>query len=271
VFSQRLFEVDTALSSFFAVLVFCGLSGAVYAFNDVRDVTADRLDPVKRKRPIASGELSERAALWVSALLTLTALPLAAVIDPWLGLVALLYVSNNLAYSLYLKRIAFVDVLIIATGFLLRVLAGAFAIGVPVSGWLLACTGLLSALLGFGKRAHELGQIASSRTGRAHSRGSLAGYSLTTLRVALFVLAAATVGTYAFYSLDERTVSAFGSGHLIYTLPFCALGILRFLQLALWKPKPESPTDAMLRDPLFLLNLAFWGTAVLFIIYWARS
>lgn len=267
VFSKHLLDASFALRELGAVAVFCALSGAVYAFNDVRDVAADRAHPIKRHRPVPAGELSERDALLLSGLLATAALLGAAFLAPLLALAAGGYLVNNLAYSLFLKRVAFVDVFLIAAGFLLRVLGGAFAIDVPVSGWLLACTALLACFLGFGKRAHELLQANSADREASQTRVALDGYDLATLRFALLVLAIATSAAYALYTRDTRTVAFFGTENLIYTLPFCVVGIARFLQLALWKPRTESPTDAILRDWPFMVNIVAWGVTVLAIIY----
>lgn len=269
VFSKHLFDGAFALRTAAAVAVFCALSGAVYAFNDVRDAAQDRQHPTKRFRPIAAGQLSENGALITAALLAAIALAGAIGLDWRLAAAAGTYGAMNLAYSIALKRIAFLDVLIIAAGFLLRVAAGAFAIAVPISPWLLACTGLLAALLGFGKRAHEL--LLAERAGLdpGATRTSLAGYSRATLKWSLAFLAGTTCATYAVYTQDSRTVEFFNTRELIWTLPFCILGIGRFLQLALWRPRPQSPTDAMLRDWKFLANIAIWGLVVLIIIYGA--
>ena len=267
VFSQHLFELQYAWRSGLAVLLFCALSGAVYAFNDVRDVESDRRHPIKRDRPVASGALSESSALWLAGLLAAGALAAAFILSFLFALVALAYLVNNLAYSLALKRVAFVDVLMISAGFLLRILAGAIVIDVPVSSWLLACTALLSALLGFGKRAHELLMSKRAGTDKTETRSSLAGYDHPLLGISMTLLAISTCVAYAFYTVDPRTVAAFGSTHLLFTLPFCILGILRYAQLALWRPSRQSPTDAMLRDPLFLANITAWGVIVLLILY----
>src|SRR5690606_736388 len=210
--------------------------------------------------------LGERAALaWAAALAAVALAASAAVAWP-LAAVALGYLGNNLLYSLWLKRIALLDVLLIAVGFLLRVRAGGLAIGVPVSPWLLACTGLLAGLLGFGKRAHELLQAEGATRDPRDTRQSLAGYRVGSLRWAMALLAITTCAAYALYTQDPHTVASFGTRGLVVTLPFCMLGIARFLQLAVWRPREDSPTDAVLRDLPFLLNLAAWGGTVLFII-----
>jgi 4-hydroxybenzoate polyprenyltransferase len=270
VFAKKLTDPALALRAAVAVLAFCLLSGAVYAFNDVRDLEADRRHPIKRHRPIASGALDRNLALWTAAVLAAAALVACALIRIPLAIAAAGYLANNLGYSLGLKRIAFLDVLMIAAGFLLRVWAGALAIAVPVSPWLLACTGLLACMLGFGKRAHELMQAEGTERAAEDTRASLAGYRVRSLRIALALLAGATVIAYGLYTQDHHTVGFFHTRMLVVTVPFAALGILRFLQLALWKPREESPTDAVLRDWLFLLNLAAWGAVVIGIIYGAR-
>ena len=184
-----------------------------------------------------------------------------------LALVAGGYLVNNLAYTLYLKRIAYLDVLMIGVGFCLRVLAGGYAIDVPVSAWLLACTALLACFLGFGKRAHEL--IAAEQSGQdpKHTRDALGGYQLANLRFVLLLLCIGTCAAYALYTRDAHTVTFFKTDQLLWTLPFCIIGIARFLQIALWMQGPESPTDAILRDWPFLLNIGAWATSVFVIIY----
>jgi 4-hydroxybenzoate polyprenyltransferase len=269
VFSKNLTDGEHALRALVALVAFCLLSGAVYAFNDVKDAEQDRRHPVKRRRPIASGALGERAALVAAALLAATALAACAALSWALLAVAAGYLCNNLVYTLGLKRVAFLDVLLIAGGFLLRVWAGGLAIHVEVSPWLLACTGLLACLLGFGKRAHELMMAEATSVEARTTRASLAGYRVRHLRWAMISLAIATSLAYALYTQDPHTVSFFGTRALVFTLPFCILGIIRFVQLALWRSGEDSPTDAILRDPSFLLNLAAWGATVLAIIYGA--
>jgi len=270
VFSKHLFDADYVLRTVAATLAFCALSGAVYAFNDIRDAAMDREHPTKRRRPIASGALGEGAAGIVAVLLTVGALAGCVLLAPELAIAAAAYATLNLAYSLGLKRVPFVDVLIVASGFLLRVVAGAFAIAVPVSPWLLTCTALLAMMLGFGKRIHEL--LVARRDGRepGATRASLRGYGESTLRWVMGALAVATCAAYALYTQTDRTVAFFGTRRLIWTVPFIVVGIGRFLQLAITHPREDSPTDAILRDWPFLLNILLWGATVLLIIYGAR-
>jgi decaprenyl-phosphate phosphoribosyltransferase len=263
VFARHLEDPSYLARTAVAVIAFCLLSGAVYAFNDVRDVEADRAHPTKKRRPIASGALPERTALIASGVLAIVSLGACLAIRWQLAAFAAAYLVQNIAYSIKLKHVAFVDVGLIASGFLLRVLAGAAAIDVPPSGWLLLCTALLALFFGFGKRAHELAwaeRIGTVKTTRA----SLAGYRIPVVRVAMLVLAIATCAAYVAYAVDPNTI---GGGKLAYSSPFVALGILRFLFLALWSPKDDPPTEAMLKDPWFLLDLAGATAVVLYIIY----
>jgi hypothetical protein len=169
-----------------------------------------------------------------------------------------------------LKQVAFVDVAMIAGFFLLRVLAGAAAIGVPASHWLLICTTMLAAFLGLGKRAAELAGAAHTGRDATSTRAALAGYKAPAVKVLMIVLAVATTAAYVLYTRDSRTVGIFGTTHLVWTAPFCAIGLARFTMLALGRRGEDSPTEAMLRDWPFLLNLAGWAAAVLLIIYGSR-
>jgi decaprenyl-phosphate phosphoribosyltransferase len=270
VFSKHLFDTDYALRALWAVAAFCALSGAVYLLNDLRDAPEDRMHPLKKHRPIAAGTLSESAAV-ASALVLAGAGLLGCVLLDWrVGVLGGTYLVKQVGYSFGLKRVAFLDVLLIAAGFLLRVSAGAYAIAVDISPWLLACTGLLAGMLGFGKRAHELLLAGADQRDPTATRPSLAGYDLRVLRVVMILLAAASAAGYALYTQDARTLHFFGTRQLIWTLPMALFGIFRFLQLALWRPRQHSPTDAVLRDWPSLLNLAVWAAAVVLIIYGAR-
>jgi decaprenyl-phosphate phosphoribosyltransferase len=266
VFSRHLLEPAYVLRAAIAVLAFCALSGAVYCFNDVRDVEADRAHPKKQRRPIASGALSESAAMSSAGILAAGALAACFILDWRLGLYATIYLAQNVAYSIKLKHVAFLDVSLIASGFILRVLGGAAAIDVVASHWVLICTALVALFFGLGKRGHELAW--SERSGNANAtRAALSGYRFGVVRTTMVVLGVATVVAYVMYTFDERTVHLFGTNKLYYSAPFVAIGIVRFMYLALWRPKDESPTEAMLKDPWFLLDLAAAVVTILYIIY----
>ena len=173
------------------------------------------------------------------------------------------YFALNIAYCFRLKNVPYVDVMSIALGFVLRVLAGAAGIAVPVSPWLLGCTALLSMFLGFGKRAHE---IASSSEA-TKQRSVLAHYKAGVLNGILYSLAVATVVVYALYTQSEHVAQMFGDAPLLYTVPFPALGIIRFIYLVTTRHEAESPTEEMLRDVPFMLNFVAWLVVTALLLY----
>src|SRR5262245_8051754 len=228
VFAKRIGDLPSDLRAAAAFAAFCLLSSAVYLVNDLVDIEKDRAHPIKRNRPIASGKLKPEIARALAGLFAVGALGGALALGWGFALTAAGYLALNVAYSFRLKRIAFVDVSCISIGFLLRVLAGAFAIDVPASRWLLICTLLLSALLGFGKRAHEL-RIGGEE--RHLHREVLGDYNPQVLRVLLVVLGVATAAAYTIYTRTQHTNELFGGGQLVFTVPFVAFGIYRFIRI----------------------------------------
>ncbi len=253
-----------------ATFVFCLLAGAVYTINDLVDVEADRIHPVKRARPIASGEVPEKVARMMAVGLVVVSLGMALKLDVRFAAVAFVYFVENLAYSFKLKKVAFLDVGLIAFGFVLRVLAGGYATQTPkISFYMIACTALLALFLGFGKRRHELeGEHAGKQ------RSALEAYTKTSLNVALGITGTATAVVYVAYTLDPATRDFFKSDNLWMTAPFTLFGIVRFLMLVSGKAgrgkKAESPTQDMLRDVPFVLNLVAWMVVVVAVVYRLR-
>lgn len=264
-FSLKMTQWDAAVRTLAAVALFCLISGSVYILNDLVDVQSDRLHPKKRLRPIASGQLPVGTAK--TFLVTAVPFGLLAALGLDLRYAAMLagYFVLNLAYSFRLKKIAYLDVLMIALFFLMRVLAGAYAVDVEPSVWLLVCTFLLATFLGFGKRAHELATSARA----AEQRAALARYNLKFLRWVLVGLAVAIFGVYVAYVRAPQTVAFFGTDRLIWTVPFPLFGILRFIGLATNRADAESPTEEMLKDWPFMLNLVAY-TAVAFVALYLR-
>jgi decaprenyl-phosphate phosphoribosyltransferase len=252
-----------------ATAVFCLLAGAIYTINDIADVAADRVHPVKRYRPIASGQVPEGIGRAVALTLVVFSLATSYALAPAVALVAGVYFAENVAYSFGLKKVAFLDVGLIAFGFVLRVLAGGIATDVHVSGYMLACTALLALFLGFGKRRHEL---ALENAGK--QRAALEAYTAQSLSWAMAITGVATAVTYVAYTLDPLTRAEFNTNYLWLTAPNVAFGILRFLQLVSGRAgrglKAESPTQEMLRDVPFVLNLVVWMVVVVAIVYQLR-
>ena len=264
VFAHRLDRTELSLKAFLAFLAFCAASSAIYLLNDVRDRESDLQHPLKRHRPIAAGELGVAPAI-VSAVALLVLAAFASARLPALFSWALsAYVTLNVLYSLALKRVVILDVMSIAAGFVLRVLAGAAAIEVEVSSWLLLCTTFVALFLAFSKRRHE---IATLPAGEIATRAVLAHYDLTFLDQLINVVTASTVIAYSLYTVDPATAARLGTKHLVWTVPLVLYGVFRFLYLLYRGTDARSPTDAILRDPPFLLNLLLWGALVLLLIY----
>ncbi|NVB41476.1 decaprenyl-phosphate phosphoribosyltransferase [Pseudenhygromyxa sp. WMMC2535] len=262
VFGQKLFDLDALLRVAAAFALFCLISGCVYIVNDIVDVEKDRAHPKKKHRPIPSGALPPK----VARNFTIVAVPLALGAGFWLAplYAAALggYFVLNLLYCFYTKRIPYLDVLSIATGFVLRVLAGALVIPLPPSLWLLGCTALLAMFLGFGKRAHEFAQSGTE------TRSVLQHYSPGALRWILHTLALLTALVYGLYTQSEHVHQTFGDAPLIFTLPFPIISILRFIHLVTSRPDAESPTEEMLRDWLFMGSFIIWVVSTGVLLYW---
>lgn len=266
VFAKNVFHPQSLTAALTAFGVFCLLSGAVYTLNDILDVDADRVHPTKRRRPIASGRVPLNLARVFLAVLVVIAFSLAAVLFKiQFFAVAMSYFVLNVAYSLKLKKIPFVDVMCISAGFVLRVLGGGIAIDVRVSWYMFACTALIALFLGFGKRRHE---IAAEHAGK--QRKSLESYSAGGLNAALAITGSLTIAVYILYTLDKDTRDFFRSDQLWMTTPSVLIGIWRFVQIVRGNPKSESPTQEMLRDGLFVLNLVAWVIVVVVIVYRIR-
>jgi 4-hydroxybenzoate polyprenyltransferase len=267
VFSKHLGDPRDLARALAAVAIFCGLSSAVYLWNDLVDVEKDRAHPRKCKRPIADGRLPIPTAKVAAATLAAGGLALGSVLDSTFALLAAGYLLLNVAYSLYLKRIVYVDVLCLSTGFILRVLAGGYAIDVYVTRYLLLCTALLACFLGFGKRAHEL---ASSGARAIEQRPVLRGYRAGVLRWALFATGVCTFASYVLYTRAPHTIRFFGTTRMVWTAPFAAIGLGRFWWLVNGETTADSPTEEMLKDVPFVVNLLVWAAAVMVIIYFRQ-
>jgi len=262
-FAEKLADINRVWLNILAFVSFCLISGAVYIYNDLQDAGQDRLHPQKRQRPIASGKLPVGVATWWMTGAMLLGLVLAFWIRPAFGWLAVLYVFLSLAYSLGGKRVVILDVFLIAAGFVLRALAGAVAINVNISGWLLACTTLLSLLLGFCKRRHEivtLGEEASNH------RGTLGEYSVDLLDQFIAIVSSATIITYALYTIQSAT--AIQHEGLKYTIPLVMYGIFRYLYLVHRKDLGGAPEQVLLEDRWIQATIVLWiGVAVWAILH----
>jgi 4-hydroxybenzoate polyprenyltransferase len=250
-----------ALAAFAA---FCAASSAVYLVNDLRDREQDRNHPHKRLRPIAAGTLPAGAAGGAAVLLAAAAVATALVLGGEFAAALGAYLALQALYTLWLKRVVIVDALAIALGFVLRVYAGAAAVAVAVSPWLFLCTIFLALFLAFSKRRHELVLLAD---GAASQRGVLEEYSPVFLDQMINVVTASAVVCYALYAVAPETVAKHGGRSLLATVPLVLFGIFRYLFLVYQRQEERNPTEAILRDLPFLINLALWVAAVLAIVY----
>lgn len=263
IFGQRLFDSAAVGLSLAAFFIFCALSGAVYLVNDVSDRHSDRLHPLKRFRPIATGEVSPALAISFAALLAVSALVAAFWVNALFGGIAAAYLGLLVAYSYAFKHLVILDVLTIAIGFVLRAAAGAAVISVPMSQWLLVCTILGALFLALSKRRHELTLLAENAAGH---RPILEEYSPYLLDQLIGVVTASTLVAYIIYCTSPETTSKFGTSHLVLTTPFPIYGIFRYLYLVHQKGH-GSPSEVLLTDRPLVACIALWGMAVVAIIY----
>lgn len=264
VFGQKLGDPNAVLRTVLTVALFCAAASAVYLFNDLRDRDEDRRHRLKRLRPIAVGLVPPGVAVASASILGGLAIGGAALLGGGVLLWTSAYLILHFLYSFGLKRVVILDVMIIALGFALRVLAGGAAAAVPVSSWLLLCTLFLALFLAFSKRRHEL--VVADGDGSEH-RAVLYHYSAGFLDQMINVVTASTVVAYALYAISPQGGGEAGADPMLWTVPLVLFGIFRYLYLVYQRPEERSPTESLLADVPFLVNLAIWAAAVLWIFY----
>ena len=264
VFGGRLLELPAVASAVAAFGVFCGLSGAVYLFNDVADRGADQKHPLKRERPIASGQLAVSTAVAAGVILGTAGIAVGFAINTQFGLIAATYICALLLYSLALKHVVIVDVLMIAAGFVLRAVGGAVAVDVPIGHWLLVCTTLLALFLALSKRRHELMLLAE---GAMDHRRILEEYSPYLLDQMIGVVTSSTLIAYTVYATSADTAERLGTGKLGLTIPFVLYGIFRYLYLVHQKRGGGSPAAMLLTDRPLLGCVGLWAASVIVLLY----
>jgi 4-hydroxybenzoate polyprenyltransferase len=264
VFAQRLGDMDAVMNAAVAFFIFCALSSTVYLINDVLDREQDRRHPLKAHRPIASGALNPAFALTAAAVVGIAAMIAALALGWQFFQTAAAYVVLLTAYSAFLKHIVILDVLTIAAGFTLRAAAGAAAIAVPMSHWLLVCTTLLALFIALSKRRHELTLLADTATDH---RPILSDYTPYLLDQMISVVTASTLIAYVFYTISPETTAKFGTDLLSLTIPFPLYGIFRYLYLVHLRDKGGSPSELVINDRPLLACVGLWALSVILIIY----
>jgi len=263
VFDKKLFEPIYFFKTLAAFAVFCLMSSVVYVINDIGDIEKDRQHPVKRHRPLASGQLSITSAASAAAGLLALLLPLAFLLDTWFGIIATAYLVNNLLYTYWLKNVVIVDVLSIAAGFVLRVGAGVAMIPTErFSPWIYVCMTLLALFLGFGKRRHELTLMAQNAN---NHRRVLDDYNLPFLDEMMGVVTASTVMAYAIYTFSAAGLPT--NHTMMLTIPFVLYAVFRYLYLIHVEGEGGAPEEILLGDRPFLISVTLWGITVVTILY----
>ncbi len=264
IFSRSLMDPHNVALSFVGFVLFCCAASGVYLFNDLCDLKEDREHPVKRHRPLASGALSVNVARFAMVVLFATASVGALFLSHLFAVLIGVYLVTCLAYSLKLKDIVILDVILIASGFVLRAVSGAVIISVDVSEWLVLCTSMVALLVGFGKRRHELVLLEASAE---NHRRSLSDYSIAFLDSIMNICAGAAVLTYALYTRADQTVERVGSRAMLLTIPFVVYGVFRYLFLIHRREAGGDPVQILFRDRPTLLNLLLWILTAGLVIY----
>jgi 4-hydroxybenzoate polyprenyltransferase len=271
VFSQHLFDWDYAKLSLLGFALFSATASIVYIVNDILDRERDRLHPKKKHRPVASGAISVGSAITTAVIVLGIVIPVTFGLPYRFGFALALYFIMNIAYSLFLKEVVLIDVFVIAIGFMLRVVAGAYVIDVPISSWLILTTMFMSLFLAVAKRRGELvlieSQLEAGKEPTAATRKVLEHYSVEFAEQLCTICAAGFVISYALYTVSERTVKIFGTENLIFTTPFVLYGVFRYLYLLHKHNKGESPTEVVLTDIPMILNFVAYAVAMFFIVY----
>jgi 4-hydroxybenzoate polyprenyltransferase len=264
VFDGKLFALEPLIATTLVVFCFCLISSSVYIINDLADIEKDRLHPRKKLRPLPSGELDPRFAAIAAVILALVSIGLATWLNVWVGAVTVIYLLQNIAYSLYLKHIVLIDVMVLSLGFLLRVLAGVLIANVTnFSPWLYVCITLLSLFLGFGKRRHEI--ILLQDDAAAH-RSSLQEYNLPLLDQIMSLVTTSTFVTYTFYSFEAQTALV-SDGRMLLTTPFVFFAIVRYLYLIHVQKRGGAPDELIFEDRPLLINGLLWVVTIVVLIY----
>jgi 4-hydroxybenzoate polyprenyltransferase len=256
-------QLPRGLIAFFC---FCLLSSAGYLLNDLRDIETDRIHPRKCKRPLAAGRISPAFCWWLAGLFVIIGLGGCYLLNFRLAILAAVYLLLSVTYSLYLKRIVLLDLMVIAIGFVLRAVAGVEALEPrpELSPWLLVCTLFLALFIGVGKRRHERITLAGDA---AKHRRTLAEYSPELLDQLVPVVTGSTIIAYSLYTIMPTSELHAPPEKMIITIPFVVYGIFRYLYLVYQKGRGGAPSEILLTDFPLMLNVLLWGITIILILY----
>jgi 4-hydroxybenzoate polyprenyltransferase len=261
-FTPPAMSAEAVIRTLLVFVSFCCVSSAVYCLNDLRDRESDRLHPKKRLRPLAAGRISPAAAVVLAVALLVAGMAIALASAPIVSLVLAAYLLVNVAYTMVLKNVSILDVLVISLGFVLRVYGGALVIDVMPTPWIQICAGLLALFIALAKRRDDV----VLEIGAAH-RVSLAGYTRPFLDVCIGVTLAALLVSYMIFTLNDAVMQRLGSDKLFLTVPFVIAGIFRYLQLTLVFERSGSPTELVFKDLFLVLSVVGWVLLYAYLIY----
>ncbi len=264
-FSRHLFDLEYLFIVLGGFVIFCLTSSVVYIINDIIDSEADKYHPVKKNRPVASGEITQKSAAIAAFVLFLIVLFSLQYFEFLFSLSAAVYLLLNVFYSFWFKHVVLLDIFSIAAGFMIRVVAGAFIINVEISSWLILTTMFLSLYLAVMKRRSEL--VVVKDEPNTVTRKVLAFYSFNFTDQMATVAAAGVIISYALYSVSSRTIAVFGTENLIYTTPFVVFGIFRYMYLVYISEKGENATEIMITDLPMLINTMLYLLTTTLILY----
>lgn len=265
VFSRNLFDYELASLSVLAFISFCLISSTVYIINDINDIEADSSHPVKKLRPIASGEISISTALIIAAVLMILNGFIFLQLNSYFIISALVFFLINIFYTFSFKYVVILDIFSIAAGFVMRVIAGAVAIDVEISSWLMLTTMFLSLFLAVMKRRSELEIVKVEDIQK--TRKVLQNYSIAFIDQMATVAAAGVIICYALYTVSDRTVFIFQTEYLIYTTPFVVYGIFRYMFLVINNQKGENTSEIMMTDLSLIVTLFLYFITTIAIVY----
>ena len=265
IFSKHLFVAGDVAIVVAAFVCFCCVASGSYVVNDIRDCERDRQHPLKSRRPLPSGRVPRSTAVGVALVLLAVGLLGAFALGSGFGMLTAFYLTLQIAYTFALKEMVILDVMSIATGFVVRAVAGGVVIGVPVSPWLIICTFLLALFLGFSKRRHELVLLEDRAT---EHRAALREYSPYFLDQMISVVTASTVVVYAIYTASPEVHGKLGTDKLYLTIPFVLFGIFRYLYLVHQRELGGNPTQLLLSDQPLLIDVLLWIVTAALLLYW---
>ncbi|MCX8093155.1 MAG: decaprenyl-phosphate phosphoribosyltransferase [Candidatus Goldbacteria bacterium] len=263
IFTNNLFNFNLLLKTTVGFILLCFASSSIYIFNDIKDAKEDRYHPIKKNRPIASGKIKSSFAISISLIMLLVSLFGSFIIEKNFFVIILVYILLSVAYTFKLKNIVILDILIVATNYVLRAVSGAIIINVEISPWLLICTSLLALFVILAKRRYEL-----SLSSAIKHRKILQEYSIPLLDEMISVTTASTISAYALYTFTSET--ALKHNYLLLTMPFVLYGIFRYLYLIHKKNLGGNPEYIFTKDIPTIINIILWILSIIIIVYFVK-